>query len=47
MDPHKLDPLPPKERLITISYANVAKIRGSQTPGAKIGVDVERRFYLS
>jgi len=40
MDPDKLDPLPLKERLITISYANVVKIRGSQTRGAKIGVDV-------
>ena len=39
-DPDKLDPLPPKERLITISYADVVKIRGSETRGAKIGVDV-------
>jgi len=39
-DPDKLDPLPPKERLITISYADVIKIRGSQTRASKIGVDV-------
>lgn len=39
-DPDKLDPLPPQERLITIPYADVAKIRGSQTRAAKIGVDV-------
>ena len=40
IDPDKLDPLPGKQRLITISYADVAKIRGSQTRAAKIGVDV-------
>jgi len=39
-DPDKLDPPPPKERLITISYIDVTKIRGSQTRAAKIGVDV-------
>lgn len=38
-DPDQLDPLPPKERLITISYADVVKIRGSQTRAAKFGVD--------
>jgi hypothetical protein len=38
--PDKLDPLPSKEGLITISYADVAKIRGAQTRAAKIGVDV-------
>jgi len=39
-DPDKLDPLPPKERLITISYPDVVKIRGSQTRAAKMGVGV-------
>ena len=39
-DPDKLDPLPPPERLITISYADVAKIRGSRTRAAAIGINV-------
>jgi len=39
-DPDKLDPLPAKERLITISNADVIKIQGSQTRAAKIGVEV-------
>lgn len=39
-EPDKLDPLPQKERLIPISYADVAKIRGSQRRAAKIAVDV-------
>jgi len=39
-DPEKLDPLPPKERLITISYADVVKVRGARSRAAKIGVDV-------
>jgi hypothetical protein len=40
MDPDKLDPLPGKQRPITISYADVARIRGSQTRAAKIGGNV-------
>jgi hypothetical protein len=39
-DPDKLDPLPAKDRLITIPYVDVVKIRGSQSRAAKIGVDV-------
>ena len=37
-DPDNLDSLPAKDRLITISYADVFKIRGSQTRAAKTGV---------
>jgi hypothetical protein len=40
IDPDKLDPLPGKQRPITISYADVARIRGSQTRAAKIGGNV-------
>lgn len=39
-DPDKLDPLPAKERLLSISYADVVKIRGPRSRAAKIGVDV-------
>jgi len=39
-DADNLDPLPAKDRLISIAYVDVVKIRGSQTHHAKIGVDV-------
>jgi hypothetical protein len=39
-DSDKLDPLPAKERLLSISYADVVKIRGPRSRAAKIGVDV-------
>jgi len=38
MDPDKLDPLPGEQRPITISYADVARIRRSQTRAFKIRV---------
>jgi len=37
-DPDNLDSLPAKDRLITIPYVDVLKIRGSQTRAAKTGV---------
>ena len=39
-DPDNLDSLPAKDRLITIPYADVFRIRGSQTHAAKISVAV-------
>jgi hypothetical protein len=39
-DPDKLDPLPAKERLLAVSYADVVRIRGQRSRAAKISVDV-------
>lgn len=39
-EPDKLDPLPAKERLLAISYADVVRIRGQRSRAAKLGVDV-------
>jgi hypothetical protein len=46
-DPDKLDPLPSKQRLITISYADVVKIRGSQKRVAKIGDVGETMLFVA
>ncbi len=39
-DLDKLDPRPAKDRLVTVSYADVVKIRGPQSRIARIGTDV-------
>jgi hypothetical protein len=39
-DPGTLDPLPAKDRLLTIPYAEVVKIRGLRSRAANIGVNV-------
>jgi hypothetical protein len=39
-DPDTLDPLPAKDRLTTISYADVVTVRGSKTRAAKTGAHV-------
>jgi len=46
IDPDNLDPLPGKQRPITISYVDVARIRGPQTRVAKIGVDVGETILI-